>query len=224
MTGMTHVLLIDDDIELCSMLEEFFGREGLTVTAVHNGKAGVAKALDGTADLIILDVMLPQGSGLDVLRQIRQSENIPVIMLTARGDEVDRILGLELGADDYLPKPFSPRELMARIRAILRRTDQADPIDDISVGPLSMAPGRRELTQSGKTVVLTSTEFTILQQLMHRAGHVVSKESLSEQALGRKLARYDRSIDMHIAAIRRKLGTDGALIKTVRGVGYQLVQ
>lgn len=220
---MTDVLLIDDDIELCSMLSEFLEREGMSVRSVHNGKAGTEQALTASSDLIILDVMLPQGNGLDVLREIRQSQNTPVIMLTARGDEVDRVLGLELGADDYLPKPFSPRELLARIRAILRRTDPGMPIDKFSVGTLAIDPGKRELSHAGEPIVLTSTEFTIIHHLMHRAGQVVSKELLSEQALGRKLARYDRSIDMHIAAIRKKLGDSASLIKTVRGVGYQLV-
>jgi DNA-binding response OmpR family regulator len=224
---MNQILLIDDDTELCELLSEYLGQEGFDVDAVHDGRDAVERARAQTYQIIILDVMLPTQSGFDVLRALRTDDQTPVLMLTARGDDVDRIVGLELGADDYLPKPCNPRELVARVRAILRRTGidangSATP-ERLTVGDVELDPATRSTRCGGDVLELTSTEFGVLQCLLAHVGTVVTKESLSEQALGRKLGRYDRSIDMHVSNVRRKLGhsPDGQQrIKTVRGVGY----
>ena len=230
--GMTRVLLVDDDIELAGMLREYLAQEGFDATTVHDGEAGVEAALGGEYDIAVLDVMMPKLNGVEALRRIRQKSSLPVLMLTARGDDVDRVVGLELGADDYVPKPCSPRELVARLRAILRRTTAvASPDDDsaeaVRAGALCLWPARREAEWNGAPLALTSTEFSLLEGLARHAGNVVSKKELSETALGRPLARFDRSIDVHISSIRHKLGTrvDGrSWIETVRGQGYQLVR
>lgn len=229
---MSRVLLVDDDVELVSMLAEYLRQEGFDTHAVHDGEAGVAEVLAGDYSIVVLDVMMPRVNGVEALRRIRQGSRVPVLMLTARGDDVDRIVGLELGADDYVPKPCTPRELVARIRAILRR---AAPSEDgagddggpIHAGPLTMWPERREAQWEDRPLELTSTEFNLLELLARRAGHVVGKAELSEQGLGRPLARFDRSIDVHMSSIRHKLGPrpDGqSWIQTVRGQGYQLVK
>jgi DNA-binding response OmpR family regulator len=174
-------------------------------------------------DALILDIMMPQMNGIDVLRELRRDSSLPVIMLTARGDDLDRILGLELGADDYLPKPCNPRELLARVRAVLRRTGMPSASTVLKSGDLSLHPGSRELKRDDEPIELTSTEFTVLQALMEKAGEIVSKRDLYVAALGREPVRYDRSIDMHVSNLRRKLGTpeDGSTrIETVRGLGY----
>lgn len=227
---MSRVLLVDDDVELCSMLAEYLAPEGFEVSTVHDGEQGVRETITGAYDAVVLDVMMPRLNGIEVLRQIRQSSRVPVIMLTAKGDDVDRIIGLELGADDYLPKPCNPRELVARLRAVLRRTlDYAEKGEQEAVlqaGEMRLHPGSRIAECGDKTLELTSTEFNVLEALLRGAGHVVSKAELSEQALGRPLDRYDRSIDMHVSSLRRKLGTleDGrSPIQTVRGAGYQLI-
>ncbi|TDY00522.1 response regulator transcription factor [Thiohalophilus thiocyanatoxydans] len=224
---MSRILLIDDDTELTGMLSDYLGAEGFTVDAVYDGESGVAAALTAQYDVVVLDVMLPRLNGVEVLRQIRQQSRIPVLMLTARGDDVDRIVGLELGADDYLPKPCNPRELAARLRAILRRTHEVDAGEQRTVGRITLDPARRVACWGEQRLELTSTEFNILESLMRHAGQVVSKADLSDEALGRELERYDRGLDMHVSNLRRKLGSlsDGrSPIQTVRGVGYQLLQ
>lgn len=228
---MTHILIVDDDIDLCEMLSEYLLTEGFTVDFIHDGEQGAKRALAGAFDLLMLDVMLPTLNGFECLRLIRQQSQVPVLMLTARGDEVDRIVGLEMGADDYLPKPFNPRELVARLRAILRRLnqDQANKIvkensDNLYAGDIEIQPASRIVVKSGEKIELTSTEYNLLELLVRNAGHIVSKEELSQQALGRNLTNYDRSIDMHISKLRRKLDSDvgeNSLIKTIRGIGYQ---
>ena len=227
---MSKVLLVDDDVELVSMLAEYLQQEGFEIHAEHDGEAGAWAALSGDYAIAVLDVMMPRMNGVDTLRRIRQGSRIPVIMLTARGDDVDRIVGLELGADDYVPKPCTPRELVARIRAILRRSGVAeDTIDDgpVQAGPLTMWPERREASWQGRPLELTSTEFNLLELMARKVGHVVGKDELSEHGLGRPLTRFDRSIDVHVSSIRHKLGPreDGqSWIQTVRGQGYQLVK
>ncbi len=218
-----HILLVDDDAELCSLLREFLQREGFTVTCEHEGNRGLARALESGIDLVVLDVMLPGIDGFEILRRLRGQSKVPVIMLTARGEDVDRIVGLELGADDYLPKPFNPRELTARIRAILRRYEArpAEPNARLEMNGIALDPGTREVVAGGKRVDLTTFEFDILEMLMRSAGRVLSRDALMEKFFNRKATPYDRSIDMHISHLRKKLDAGDALIKTIRGVGYQ---
>jgi two-component system, OmpR family, response regulator len=222
---VTAVLLADDDIELSAMLAEYLEREGFTVTAVHDGEAAARLALSGEFQIVVLDVMMPRIDGVEALRRIRQSSRVPVIMLTARGDDVDRIIGLELGADDYVPKPCTPRELTARLRAILRRMQpQSETGGPLTASELVLWPEKRRVEWRGRPIELTSMEFNVLEVLMRNAGRVVSKKELSEQALGRPLARFDRSVDVHLSSIRQKLGDASALIHTVRGQGYHLAR
>jgi DNA-binding response OmpR family regulator len=235
---MTHrVLIIDDDTELCELVTEFLRREGLEATAVHTGEEGVEKALSGEYAVVVLDVMLPSIGGFEVLRRIRSTQgeaaHLPVLMLTARGDEVDRVLGLELGADDYLAKPFSSRELVARIRAILRRTtpvretqSQPNPEkahDHVVVGDLELDSGAREVRRDGQPLDLTAVEYKLLELLLRDVGEVVTREAIALEVLGRTLMSYDRSVDTHVSNLRRKLGSyasGGDRIKTIRGIGY----
>ena len=219
-----NVLLADDDVELSGMLKEYLEREGFAVTVVHDGEAAARAALGGAHQIVVLDVMMPRVDGVEALRRIRASSRIPVVMLTARGDDIDRIVGLELGADDYVPKPCTPRELVARLRAILRRVQPATDAGPLQAGALTLWPEKRRAEWKGKALDLTSIEFNILEVLMRNAGHVVGKNEISEQALGRPLARFDRSIDVHLSAIRQKLGDGSTLIRTVRGMGYHLVK
>lgn len=224
-----RVLLVDDDVELGAMLREYLQQEGFQVMLVHEGAQGVEEALSGVYAIAVLDVMMPGMNGIEVLRQIRMQSQMPVLMLTAKGDDVDRVLGLELGADDYVPKPCTPRELTARVRAILRRTQgaAADMPQRLTVGPLTIWPQRRSAQWQDTPLTLTSTEYNLLEVLARNAGQVVSKADLSSQALGRPLARFDRSIDVHISSIRQKLaqhGDSAALIQTVRGQGYQMLR
>ncbi len=231
---MSQILLVDDDIELCDMLVEYLETEGFTVDLAHDGQTGIQRALSGHYDLLVLDVMLPVLNGFDVLRCIRAESKIPVLMLTARGDDIDRIVGLEMGADDYLPKPCNPRELVARLRAIIRRipTPQSHqherlPAAILRSGRIELHPESRRVFYREKILELTSTEYNLLEVLVRNAGHVVSKETLSEQALGRVLTAYDRSIDMHISKLRQKLKAEHdspTIIHTVRGTGYQLIR
>jgi two-component system, OmpR family, response regulator len=228
---MTKILLIDDDATLTSLLRDYMQSDGFVVDVEAEGTGGIRAALSGEYALVVLDVMMPQLNGLDVLRQIRRHSTLPVLMLTARGDEVDRITGLELGADDYVPKPSTPRELVARIRAILRRTQASagsdTPQGPITSGNLSMWPAQRRAEWLGQPIKLTSTEYSLLEVLLRNAGRPVSKTDLSERALGRPLARHDRNIDVHISSIRRKLGTltDGRpLVQSVHRLGYQLLK
>ncbi|WP_298622709.1 response regulator [uncultured Zoogloea sp.] len=228
---MSKVLLVDDDVELSSMLREYIEQEGFEADVAHDGEAGVAGALSGDYAIVVLDVMMPRLGGIEALRRIRAHSQVPVIMLTAKGDDVDRIVGLELGADDYVPKPCTPRELVARLRAILRRTQDVSTADVASgplvAGALQMWPQMRRAQWRGEPLDLTSTEFNLLELLARSAGRVVTKAELSEQGLGRPLARFDRSIDVHLSSIRHKLGPrpDGrSWIETVRGLGYQLIR
>jgi two-component system OmpR family response regulator len=224
------ILLIDDDVELLDMLKTYMEQEEFAVTATHVASTGVAEALSGHYGLVVLDVMMPHMNGIEVLRQIRTVNLIPVLMLTAKGDDADRIVGLELGADDYVAKPCTPRELVARIRAILRRTRVRVGIEEtptvIGSAWLKVFPRQRRAECGGRRLDLTSTEFNLLEALARHVGHPVSKNELSKRALGRSLARFDRSVDVHMSSIRRKLGTtpDGrSWIQTVVRQGYQLL-
>jgi DNA-binding response OmpR family regulator len=226
----TKVLLVDDDIELVGMLGEYLEREGFEVKGVHDGESGIAEALSGQYAIAVLDVMMPGKSGIEVLARIRADSVMPVLMLTAKGDDTDRIVGLELGADDYVPKPCTPRELTARIRAILRRSGasaaNSSPLP-VAVGALTLWPDQRRAEWTGKSLELTSTEFNLLEVLARNAGCVVSKTELSEQGLGRPLSRFDRSIDVHLSSIRHKLEPlpDGrSCIQTVFRKGYQFIR
>src|SRR5690242_19225264 len=219
-----RILLVDDDVELCGLLTEFLKREGFTLECEHDGKRGLERAARPDYAVVLLDVMLPSLDGFDILRGLRKQSKVPVIMLTARGEDVDRIIGLELGADDYLPKPFNPRELAARIRAILRRLEArpaAEAGTRIEVNGVALDPGSREVFSSGKPVEVTTFEFDILEMLMRSAGRVLSRDALMENMYNRKATPFDRSIDMHISHLRKKLETSHPLIKTIRGVGYQ---
>jgi DNA-binding response OmpR family regulator len=219
-----QVLLADDDVELSGMLREYLEREGFGVSVVHDGEDAARLALSGSYQIVVLDVMMPKVDGIEALRLIRQSSQVPVIMLTARGDDVDRIVGLELGADDYVPKPCTPRELVARLRAILRRAQPGAEGGPLEIGGVTLWPEKRRVQWRGRELPLTSIEFNVLEVLMRNAGRVVSKHEISEQALGRPLARFDRSIDVHLSSIRQKLGDGAKLIRTVRGLGYHLVK
>ena len=224
---MESILVIDDDVELCTLVAEYLQAEGFAVECVHDGEGGLHRATAGGYLLAVLDVMLPGINGFEVLRRIRATSRLPVLLLTARGEDVDRIVGLEIGADDYLPKPFNPRELVARIRAILRRTRSdgkaAPPAPEIvRVGEVELDPATRIVLRAGKPVDLTSVEFNLLEVLLREAGRVVPRERLVNAVLSRKFSPFDRSIDMHISKVRKKLGDsdNGEHIKTVRGVGY----
>ena len=223
-----HLLIIDDDIELCELLREFLEQEDFTVAACHDGNEGLARAASGEHDFLILDVMLPGSNGFDLLRQLRGFSTIPVLMLTARGDAVDRIVGLEMGADDYLAKPFDPRELVARIRAVHRRSIQGSEAPKTAPGKLTADDiivdlGSRTVFRGDTEVPLTSVEFSLLHALIKRLGEVVSREQLAKEVLGRKFEMFDRSIDVHISSLRKKLGPSRSgidRIKTIRSVGY----
>ena len=221
-----HLLLIDDDAELCALLGEFLKREGFTVDCEHEGNRGLERAGQPGVDLVVLDVMLPGIDGFEILRRLRAHSKVPVIMLTARGEDVDRIVGLEIGADDYLAKPFNPRELAARIRAILRRYEArpAAPAGRIEVNGIALDPANREVYSGGKPIELTTFEFDILEMLMRSAGRVLSRDALMENFYNRKATPFDRSIDMHISHLRKKLERGESIIKTIRGVGYQLAR
>ncbi|HLF29974.1 MAG TPA: response regulator transcription factor [Xanthomonadales bacterium] len=220
----TSILIADDDVELCELLKEFFESEDFNVQLAHNGNTALQAARQAGLDLVVLDVMMPEMNGLDVLKELRKESRLPVIMLTARGDDLDRILGLELGADDYVPKPCNPRELLARIRAVIRRSGGPTLQPLLQSEDLELNQGSRTLLKSGEPVELTSTEFSILQSLLQHKGEVVSKRDLYVTALGREPVAHDRSIDMHVSNLRRKLGPgpDGEnRIETIRGIGYQ---
>lgn len=225
---MDRILIIDDDEELCELVSEYLAVEGFEISCVNDGESGLREALKGEHDIVILDVMLPKMNGFDVLRNLRLESKLPVIMLTARGDDMERIVGLEIGADDYLPKPFNPRELAARLRAILRRSapeaEGADGASErIDIDGVQLSPASRSVVRDGEELNLTSVEFGLLRELLAEAGKIVKKEDLSEQVLERKLSPYDRSLDMHISNLRKKLGPreDGSeRIKTIRSVGY----
>jgi two-component system response regulator CpxR len=225
---MEDILLIDDDVELCNMLTEYLGRYDLQVHAVHRGDIGLEAARSRTWPMILLDVMLPGIDGFEVLTRLRTFSSDSVLLLTARGEDVDRIVGLEMGADDYLAKPFNARELLARIRAIRRRTTAPAPTESstLVVEDLILDPASRTVRQDNTLIDLTDVEFTLLEVLMRSPGKVVEREALAESVLGRKWNPFDRSLDMHVSRLRRKLATDTTSddrVKTVRGTGYQLV-
>jgi DNA-binding response OmpR family regulator len=223
---MDRVLIVDDDVELCRLLGERLSSEGFTLEAVHDGPRGLERVLSEEHALVILDLMLPGMGGLDVLRRLRSHSPVPVLILTARGEDVDRILGLEIGADDYLPKPFNPRELIARIRAILRRTSRTVATgNSVNVGDVELDPAAREVRMDGTQIELTSVEFALLETLLRDAGRVVTREQLTETVLGRKLGPFDRVIDVHISNLRKKLNRvhGEERIKAVRGSGYVFV-
>lgn len=219
-----RILIVDDDEELSGLLTELLTREGFRVDTQNDGRRGLAAALNGGYDLMVLDVMLPGLDGFEILKRVRREARLPILMLTARGEDEDRIVGLELGADDYLPKPFNTRELVARIRAIMRRLEQRQPGGILEVNGISIDPGTREVRREGQPVEATTFEFDILETLMRSAGRVVSRDELMEELYGRKATPFDRSVDMHISHLRKKLEGDKPLIKTVRGVGYQFVR
>lgn len=223
---MNKVLIIDDDEELCELVSEYLAVEGFETKVVNDGASGLAAARSGSYDLAILDVMLPKMNGFEVLKNLRTDSSLPVLMLTARGDDMERIVGLETGADDYLPKPFNPRELVARLRAILRRVNgdgSEKAPEKITVDDIEISDASRSAKLNGEEVILTSVEFDLLKHLLLEAGKVIKKEDLSIRVLDRELSPFDRSLDMHISNLRKKLGPreDGSdRIKTVRSVGY----
>lgn len=227
---MKKVLLIDDDVELVEMFQEYLTQEGFSVSTANDGIKGTALALSGAFAIAVLDVMMPGTNGIETLRRVREHSHLPILMLTGRGDDTDRILGLELGADDYVTKPCTPRELTARIRAILRRAEapREDPLKPLTlkVGKLELTPAMRRATLGDAPLQLTSTEFNLLEVLARNPGRPVSKNELSEEALGRPLARFDRNIDVHLSSLRQKLGTlaDGrTCLQTIFRQGYQLI-
>lgn len=224
-----NILLVDDDQELCELLAVYLQREGITSDQVHTGPEGLEKGLSGNFDAMVLDIMLPGLSGLEVLAELRKKSQLPVVMLTAKGDEMDRILGLEIGADDYLPKPCNPRELMARLRAVMRRVQSktATKIDGIiRIDELEIDHSQHHVLKNNEVLELTVTEYNILNTLVSHLGKVVEKNQLAEEAMSRSLTLFDRSLDMHLSNLRKKLGLhkDGKTrIKTIRGVGYMYV-
>lgn len=225
MSSDRHVLVVDDDTRLRSLLAEYLGGRGFTVTTAEDGEGGLELVRTQPPDLVVLDVMLPGLDGFEVVREIRKFSAVPVVMLTARGDELDRIVGLEIGADDYLPKPFNPRELLARIQAVLRRgeRDSSAPAERFQAGALVVDADRRVVLLAGTPVELTTTEFEILRTLVAHAGRVIPRERLMELARGEDFAAFDRAVDVHISHIRKKLGDNPrrpVYLKTVRGVGY----
>jgi DNA-binding response OmpR family regulator len=218
------ILIADDDRELCALLQEYFQQQGLAVRLAHDGQQALDEARRPGLAAMVLDIMMPGFDGIEVLKRLRRESDLPVIMLTARGDDLDRIIGLELGADDYLPKPCNPRELLARLRAVLRRSASGQGLATLEVDDLRLNQSSRQLWLAGKAVDLTSTEFSLAQLLLQRAGTVVDKRDLYLAALGREPMRFDRSIDMHMSNLRSKLGAagdGGKRIETVRGRGYQ---
>ncbi len=230
---MNKILLVDDDRELTSLLKELLDMEGFNVVIAHDGEQALT-LIDDSIDLLLLDIMMPRKNGIETLKELRQNFQTPVIMLTARGSDLDRVLGLELGADDYLPKPFNDRELVARIRAILRRSNWSEQQQNdtgsnssvVMVDKLQLNPGRQEASFADEVLDLTGTEFTLLYLLAQHLGQVVSREHLSQEVLGKRLTPFDRAIDMHISNLRRKLPerTDGLpWFKTLRGRGYLMV-
>ena len=226
---MPSILIVDDDVKLCEMLEDYFARHDIATTIRHDGECGLETVDKGVYDLMLLDVMLPGMDGFEVLKQLRGASPVRVLLLTARGDDVDRIVGLEIGADDYLAKPFNPRELLARMRAILRRsgaTEFPGTSAILRVDDLELDPGARTVLTKGKSIELTDVEFSLLEALMRSPGKVVPREELAAHALGRSLNAFDRSLDMHVSRLRRKLdevSSSGDRIKTIRGAGYQLL-
>lgn len=224
---MRTILVVDDDQRLRDLVAEYLGSRGLAVVTAGDGDDGLARVKAGGVDLVVLDIMMPKRDGLETCRELRKFSRVPVIMLTARGDETERIIGLEIGADDYMPKPFNPRELLARIQAVLRRADAAGALEvpSLAAGVIAVDVDRRIATLRGEPLVLTTTEFEILRTLVANAGRVIPRERLMELARGEEFAAFDRSVDVHVSHIRRKLGDDPknpTFVKTVRGIGYTI--
>ncbi len=226
---MRTILVVDDDQRLRDLVAEYLGSRGYAVVTAADGEEGLARLRAGGIDLVVLDVMLPKRDGFDICRELRTFTRVPVIMLTARGDEMDRIVGLEIGADDYMPKPFNPRELLARVQAVLRRVETSGGQDgtkeSLLAGPIAIDPDRRVATLEGKAIDLTTTEFEILRTLVANAGRVIPRERLMELARGEEFASFERSVDVHVSHIRKKLGDDPknpTFVKTVRGIGYTM--
>ena len=224
---MQQILVIDDDTELCELVAEYLEPEGYKVEAVHDGYQGVQRALSGKHALAVLDYMLPGLNGFEVLRRIRSASRLPIVMLTARGDDVNRIIGLQIGADDYLPKPFNPLELVARINAVLRRTrsgpNEMQSEEVLVVGDVKMDGRTRTVRRAGETVELTAVEYGLLAKLLSAPGRILTREELVRDVLHRELSAFDRSIDTHVSNLRKKLGHEingVERIKTVRSVGY----
>jgi two-component system, OmpR family, response regulator CpxR len=217
-----RLLLIEDDVELCDLMREFFAAKDIAVEAIHDGRRGLARALAGEHDLILLDVMLPGLEGFEVLRQVRRRSDVPIIMLTARTARTDRVAGLDAGADDYLPKPFEPEELIARIRAVLRRSGRntGGSLESFEVNGVRLVPGTREVRCAGSPIEITTTEFDILELLMRSAGRIISRNEMFAAIYRRPASAQDRSLDVHVSHLRKKLGSMGGLIRTIRGVGY----
>ncbi len=215
------LLLVDDDVELCELLEEFFVQRGFRLETANDGRRGLSRALSGEHDLILLDVMMPELDGFEVLRQVRRQSEVPIIMLTARTTQNDRVAGLDAGADDYLPKPFGTAELLARIRAVLRRVGAGPKEADVlEAGGIKLIPSAREALFEGSPLALTTVEYDILEFLVHAAGRIVPRAELMAALYRRRSTRFDRTLDMHVCNLRKKLGPSGSLIRTVRGVGY----
>jgi DNA-binding response OmpR family regulator len=224
-TGTTRVLMVDDDVKLCRLVKDYLDPFGFDLTFAHAGPEGLTRALESGCEAVILDVMLPGLGGFEALRRLRACSAIPVLMLTARGEEIDRIAGLEVGADDYLPKTFSPRELLARLRAVLRRSCESAGERPVAVGDLAIDPGARIARLHGRALSLTPVEFDILLALARACGRAKSREQLLHEASSRDLEAFDRSIDVHISSLRRKLGDDSRnprWIQTVRSAGYMM--
>lgn len=227
---MSKILIADDDKELCALLGEYLGRQGLSAESVHSAEAAIERLHKGTRpDVLVLDVMLPGMDGLTALRRIREFESLPIVMLSGRGEPVDRILGLELGADDYLAKPCLPRELLARIQALLRRARGEigpEPVGEMQVGRVTLKPAERRASCGNESLPLTGAELSVLIELARQAGQTVSREQLTQNALHRPLERYDRAIDVHVSRLRQKLAAAkcGLRVESVRGAGYQLIE
>jgi DNA-binding response OmpR family regulator len=224
---MQQVLVIDDDTELCELVAEYLEPDGYDVEAVHDGETGVERALSGQHVLAVLDYMLPGMNGFEVLRRIRSQSRLPIVMLTARGDDMNRIIGLQIGADDYLPKPFNPLELVARINAVLRRTltasEQKEERESLVVGDIEMDKRTRTVRRAGEVVELTVVEYSLLEKLLNAPGRILEREELVKEVLHRALSPFDRSLDTHVSNLRKKLGhlVNGVeRIKTVRSIGY----
>lgn len=223
---MRTILVVDDDERLRDLVAEYLKSRGFGVATAADGEDGLARVKSGGIDIVVLDVMLPGKDGFEICRELRTFSRVPVIMLTARGDETDRIVGLEIGADDYMPKPFNPRELLARVQAVLRRVEQPpEKSATLNAGPISVDQDRRIALLSGEQLELTTTEFEILRTLVANAGRVIPRERLMELARGEEFASFDRSVDVHVSHIRKKLNDDPKnprFLKTVRGIGYTI--
>ncbi len=219
-TEAVSLLLVDDDVELALMMEKFLARHGIRLESVHDGIRGLAKVFSGGHDLVLLDVMMPALDGFEVLRQVRRRSQVPVIMLTARTGQADRVAGLDAGADDYLPKPFGPDELLARVRAVLRRTGRSSPAEVVKAGGVTLEQASREVRCEGSIVSVTSFEYDVLEYLIRSAGRVVSRAELTAVLYQRRASPFDRALDVHVHHLRKKLGRQGGLIRTVRGVGF----